>query len=113
MCFFYGYCSRETRKAQLVFWGADDKKLIKHRSFLLLSCDSHYNLLQLQILEIQLELLQKLILRNRPAKRGNMCMKSLLDRFSEQKKSYYQIDCNAEKLFTYNFEESQSECLDF
>lgn len=33
-------------KAQLVFWGADDKKLIKHRSFLLLSCDSHYNLLQ-------------------------------------------------------------------
>ena len=35
-------------------------------------------------------------------------MKSLLDRFSEQKKSYYQIDCNAEKLFTYNFEESQS-----
>lgn len=100
-------------KAQLVFWGADDKKLIKHRSFLLLSCDSHYNLLQLQILEIQLELLQKLILRNRPAKRGNMCMKSLLDRFSEQKKSYYQIDCNAEKLFTYNFEESQSECLEF
>ena len=40
-------------------------------------------------------------------------MKSLLDRFSEQKKSYYQIDCNAEKLFTYNFEESQSECLEF
>lgn len=40
-------------------------------------------------------------------------MKSLLDRFPEQKKSYYQIDCNAEKLFTYNFEESQSECLEF
>lgn len=50
--YVFFYCSREMGKAQLVFWGADDKKLIKHRSFLLLSCDSHYNLLQLQILEI-------------------------------------------------------------
>ena len=42
-----------------------------------------------------------------------MCMKSLFDLYSEQKKSYYQIDCNAGKLFTYNLEESQSECLAF
>ena len=40
-------------------------------------------------------------------------MKSLFDLYSEQKKSYYQIDCNAGKLFTYNLEESQSECLAF
>ena len=40
-------------------------------------------------------------------------MKSLFDLYSEQKKSYYQIDCNAGELFTYNLEESQSECLAF